>query len=151
MLVGKAKRLTENNNLSAQYMSIHLHSDDLIFHKEGNDIISAGFGINSILLSKGLPPILSFSNKTFESDNKTNEDSSIFKSFKNLAVPLGLFTTNKYNRATSEDKCEHQGTLPDSMFDKLMQLADYDKPEKAKSKKNRNKSNNKSMRKHNKR
>lgn len=131
-------------------MSIHLHSDDLIFHKEGNDIISAGFGINSILLSKGLSPILSFSNKNIK--NNELEDSSIFKSFKNLAVPLGLFTTNKYTRDTKCDKdnCEHQGTLSDSMFDRLFQMADYDKP---KSKKNRNKSkeNNKSMRKRNKR
>ena len=134
-------------------MSIHLHSDDLIFHKEGNDIISAGFGINSILLSKGLSPILSFSNK--KSDSNELEDSSIFKSFKNLAVPLGLFTTNKYTRDTKCDKdnCEHQGTLSDSMFDRLFQMADYDKPETPKSKKNRNKSkeNNKSMRKRNKR
>jgi len=127
-------------------MSIHLHPNDLIFHKEGNDIISAGFGINSILLSKGLSPILTFSPR-----EESDEDSSIFKSFKNLAVPLGLFTTNKYNRETQEDKCEHQGTLPDSMFDRLMQMADYDKPEKPKSKKHRNNSNNKSMRKHNKR
>jgi hypothetical protein len=128
-------------------MSIHLHPNDLIFHKEGNDIISAGFGINSILLSKGLSPILSFSNKI----PNESDDSSIFKSFKNLAVPLGLFTTNKYNRATEEDKCQHQGTLSDSMFDKLMQMADYDKPEKPKSKKMKNKPNNKSMRKYNKR
>lgn len=130
-------------------MSIHLHPNDLIFHKEGNDIISAGFGINSILLSKGLSPILSFSPR--KDEQESDEDSSIFKSFKNLAVPLGLFTTNKYNRATEEDKCEHQGTLSDSMFDRLMQMADYDKPEKPKSKKQRNKPNNKSMRKHNKR
>jgi len=131
-------------------MSIHLHPNELIFHKEGNDIISAGFGINSILLSKGLSPILSFSNKT-PKEEESDEDSSIFKSFKNLAVPLGLFTTNKYNRATEEDKCEHQGTLSDSMFDKLMQMADYDQPEKPKSKKMKNKPNNKSMRKRNKR
>jgi len=130
-------------------MSIHLHPNDLIFHKEGNDIISAGFGINSILLSKGLSPILSFSPR--KDEQESDEDSSIFKSFKNLAVPLGLFTTNKYNRATEEDKCEHQGTLSDSMFDRLMQMADYDKPEKPKSKKQRHKPNNKSMRKHNKR
>jgi hypothetical protein len=134
-------------------MSIHLHSDDLIFHKEGNDIISAGFGINSILLSNGLSPILSFSNKKVDDDEQN--DSSIFKSFKNLAVPLGLFTTNKYTRDTKCDKdnCEHQGTLSDSMFDRLFQMADYDKPETPKSKKNRNKSkeNNKSMRKRNKR
>ena len=82
-------------------MSIHLHSDDLIFHKEGNEIISAGFGINSILLSKGLSPILSFSNKKVDDDEQN--DSSIFKSFKNLAVPFGLFTTNKY---ANETKCE---------------------------------------------
>lgn len=134
-------------------MSIHLHSDDLIFHKEGNDIISAGFGINSILLRKGLPPILSFSNKNIKHGNEL-EDSSIFKSFKNLAVPLGLFTTNKYTKTTSCEKenCEHQGTLSDSMFDRLFQMADYDKPETPKSKKNRNKKeNNKSMRKRNKR
>ena len=131
-------------------MSIHLHPNDLIFHKEGNDIISAGFGINSILLSKGLSPILSFSLRE-EDESHESDDTSIFKSFKNLAVPLGLFTTNKYNRETQEDKCEHQGTLPDSMFDRLMQMADYDKPKKSKSKKMRNNSNNKSMRKHNKR
>ena len=132
-------------------MSIHLHPNDLIFHKEGNDIISAGFGINSILLSKGLSPILSFSPR--EENKLESDDSSIFKSFKNLAIPLGIFTTNKYNQTTKceKEECEHQGTLPDSMFDKLMQMADYDKPEKPKSKKNRNKPNNKSMRKHNKR
>ena len=133
-------------------MSIHLHSDDLIFHKEGNDIISAGFGINSILLSKGLSPILSFSNKKVDDDEQN--DSSIFKSFKNLAVPFGLFTTNKYANDTKCEKenCEHRGTLPDSMFDKLLLMADYDKPEPPKSKKQRNKKeNNKSMRKRNKR
>ena len=133
-------------------MSIHLHSDDLIFHKEGNDIISAGFGINSILLSKGLSPILSFSNKNIK-NNESNEldDSSIFKSFKNLAVPLGLFTTSKYTQSIKckKEDCTYQGTLPDSMFDRLMQMADYDKPDKPKSKKNKkiNKTNNKSMRK----
>jgi len=133
-------------------MSIHLHSDDLIFHKEGNEIISAGFGINSILLSKGLSPILSFSNK--KNDDDEPNDSSIFKSFKNLAVPFGLFTTNKYANETKCEKenCEYRGTLPDSMFDKLLQMADYDKPEPPKRKKQRNKKeNNKSMRKRNKR
>jgi hypothetical protein len=63
-------------------MSIHLHPNELIFHKEGNDIISAGFGINSILLSKGLSPILSFSNKVKEESEESDE--SIFKSFKNF-------------------------------------------------------------------
>jgi hypothetical protein len=135
-------------------MSIHLHSDDLIFHKEGNDIISAGFGINSILLSKGQSPILSFSNKTpneGEYDEDESDNSSIFKSFKNLAVPLGLFTTNKYTESIKceKEKCVYQGTLPDSMFDRLMQMADYDKPDKPKSKKNRNRNKIKSMRKRN--
>jgi len=71
-------------------MNIHLHPDELIFHKVGDEIVSAGFGINSVLLNKGLPPILSFSTK--ESDESEVENPSIFKSFKNLAVPLGLFT-----------------------------------------------------------
>ena len=138
------------NNLCAHYMNIHLHPDELIFHKVGDEIVSAGFGINSVLLNKGLPPILSFSTK--ESDESEVENPSIFKSFKNLAVPLGLFTKTlqQQQQHKKEEEAEHKGTLPDSIYDKLMQMADFDKPEKPKSKKHRNKYNNKSMRKHNK-
>ena len=53
------------------YMSYFL-SNELIFNKENNEILSAGFGINSILLNKGLPPILSFtSNYSFEALHQT--------------------------------------------------------------------------------
>ena len=63
---------------------------------------------------------------------------SIFKSFKNLAVPLGLFTKSlqqQQQQYKKEEEAEHKGTLPDSIYDKLMQMADFDKPEKPKSKK----------------
>jgi len=130
-------------------MNIHLHPDELIFHKVGDEIITAGFGINSVLTNRGLSPILSFAgNPSAEEENP-----SIFKSFKNLAVPLGLFTTNKYDRQQPQhlEAAEHKGTIPDSIYDKLMQMADFNKPPKPKSKKNKGKTNNnKSLRKHNK-
>lgn len=138
-------------------MNIHLHPDELIFHKVGDTIVSAGFGINSVMLNRGLSPILSFAGKPSSSSSSSleeQEDPSIFKSFKNLAVPLGLFTTNKYaeqQQQQQRENVEHMGTVPDSVYDKLMQMADFNKPAKPKSKKNRGKTNNKSMRKHNKR
>jgi hypothetical protein len=71
------------------YMS-HFSSDELIFHKVGNEIISAGFGINSILLNQGLSPLLSFTRdydtSSSESDSDSDSDSEkprkkVFKSY----------------------------------------------------------------------
>jgi hypothetical protein len=117
-------------------MSNHIHEDELIFHKVGDEIISAGFGINSVLLNRGLPPILSFlkghtdlSSSSSDSDDeeKVKEDKSVFKSFKNLAVPLGLFTSDKYKqRQHDEHEHNNKGAIPDDLFDKLLNLVDSD-------------------------
>ena len=83
-----------------------MNPDELIFHTVGNELISAGFGINSSLLKRGLAPILSFAtneDSSSSSDSDSNEssedeDKSVFRSFKNLAVPFGLMTSDKYKQ-----------------------------------------------------
>ena len=117
-------------------MSNHIHEDELIFHKVGDEILSAGFGINSVLLNRGLPPILSFlkghhddssssSSSDSDDEDKVKEDKSVFKSFKNLAVPLGLFTSDKYKQRPHEYE-HNKGAISDDLFDKLLNLVDSD-------------------------
>ena len=130
-------------------MSIHLHPDELIFHKVGDDIISAGFGINSILLRRGLPEMLAFS-----TNNETNGvNPSLFRSFKNLAVPFGLFTSNNYNKHPPNEDAEYMGSIPDSLHDTLINHATYKSTNLTKKKKPKPtniKHNNKSAKKRNK-
>jgi hypothetical protein len=131
-----------------------MNPNELIFHKVGNDIISAGFGINSILLQRGLSPMLSFTG------SRDNEDESVFRSFKNLAVPFGLRVKEKHavdgeEKEEREEKGERKEkehtTVPDSLYDKLLQLAQYDtKHDKPSSKKRGIRRNNKSLKKRNK-
>lgn len=130
-----------------------MNPNELIFHKVGNDIISAGFGINSILLQRGLSPMLSFTGKDIDRD----EDESVFRSFKNLAVPFGLRVKEKHavdddEREEKEERKEKEHTtVPDSLYDKLLQLAQYDtKHDKPSSKKRGIRRNNKSLKKRNK-
>ena len=131
-------------------MSIHLHPDELIFHKVGDDIVSAGFGINSILMRRGLPAMLTFSS-TYAVTNDEDEDEddpSMFRSFKNLAVPFGLFTSDNYNQHPHNEDVEYMGAIPDSLHDALLTQAAYKTA--TGSKKRKSKRNNTSMKKRNK-
>ena len=130
-----------------------MNPNELIFHKVGNDIISAGFGINSILLQRGLSPMLLFTGKDIDRD----EDESVFRSFKNLAVPFGLRVNENKKGKDNDDnddddvKIKEHTTIPDSLYDRLLQLAQYDvKHDKPSSKKRGIRRNNKSLRKRNK-
>jgi hypothetical protein len=128
------------------YMS-HFSTSELIFHKVGNEIISAGFGVNSILLSKGLSPILTFtsnfSNEEDESSSSDDENVSnsvikqtkqVFKSFKNLAVPIGLFTTKTPN--IHSDIPKEYSHIKDDIYEELIKLSTF--KNKPQSKKNNN-------------
>lgn len=129
-------------------MNIHLHPDELIFHKVGDDIVSAGFGINSVLMRRGQPAILTFTT-TVEPDYDDEEgDPTIFKSYKNLAVPFGLFTSTNYKQHEISD-AEYIGAIPDDLHDSLLAHATY-KTAAASKKRKSAKQNNKSMKKRNK-
>lgn len=140
------------------YMS-HFSSNELIFNKVGDEIISAGFGINSILLTKGLSPILSFTNH-YDTDHETSSSSSnssdsdsdtedsnkkkVFKSFKNLAIPLGLFLDNNKKAKNPDNKAKNPDNdyyhehkqIPNDMYDELLKLVYYNDKEKRQTKKN---------------
>jgi len=141
-----------------------MNPDELIFHTVGNELISAGFGINSILLKRGLAPILSFatndetssSSSDGDSDSSSDDeekDKSVFRSFKNLAVPFGLMTSDKYKQHPHKEDVEDRGVLPDTLYDNLLKLVSRPtqkiKNHSAKRKVHK-RSNNKSARKHNK-
>jgi hypothetical protein len=132
-------------------MSIHLHPDELIFHKVGDDIVSAGFGINSVLLRRGLPAMLTFTTTyavNDRQDDEEDEEESVFRSFKNLAVPFGLFTSNNYNQHPHNEDVEYMGAIPDSLHDALLTQAAYKSA--SGSKRRKSKRNNTSMKKRNK-
>ena len=146
------------------YMS-HFLSDELIFHKNGKEFVSAGFGINSILLNKGLAPLLSFtkdydhsssSESGSDSDSDSDSDSSsssssntntkvgiikkkVFKSYKNLAIPIGLYLDESKDKHTGEygEVSEHIKHLPDDIYDELMKLIHYDEKQKRQTRKNK--------------
>ena len=134
-----------------------MNPDELIFHKVGDEIISAGFGINSILLKRGLSPMLSFatydesssSSDGDESSSDEEKDKSVFRSFKNLAVPFGLMTSDKYKQYPHNEGIEDRGVLPDALYDNLLKMVETTpKPPKKNSAKRRPKrNNNKSARK----
>jgi hypothetical protein len=116
-------------------------------------------------MNKGLPPILSFTNDYDNSDSSDSDSSSsssssssdsesetskkpkkqVFKSFKNLAIPIHLFSMHEPSKISKRDDeyMEDHGHLPDNIYDELIKLVDFDKKQKRKSKKNyKNKSNN---------
>ena len=145
-----------------------MNPDELIFHTVGNELISAGFGINSILLKRGLAPMLSFatnnesssSSSSSDSDSDSSssddeEDKSVFRSFKNLAVPFGIMISDKYKQHPHKEGVEDRGVLPDTLYDNLLKLVDMTPPiQKIKKhsakRKVHKRNNNKSARKRNK-
>ena len=66
------------------YMT-EISAKDMIFYKEGDNIMSGGFSIDSILLHKGLSPM-----QTKNNGGALSGGDSVSSIFKNLAVPAGL-------------------------------------------------------------
>lgn len=117
--------------------------EHFIFNKDGDNIISAGFGINSILMKKGLPPILTFDKSTtasYDDDESSSDDEStpVFKSFKHLAIPISLLSspnTNVFFENQHTDTDDSHSQISDDIYDKLLKLVEFDNWKKRKSKK----------------
>ena len=122
-----------------------MYMEHFIFYTVGDNIISAGFSINSILMKKGLPPILTFDKSNNEPALKEDYDTEepVFKSFKHLAVPISLLSTpnkNMFDEKRIDDEIMHS-QIPDDIYDKLLKLVEYDNWKKRQSKKSRSSSN----------
>lgn len=111
-----------------------MSANDLIFYKEGGNIMSGGYKLNSIFLQNGVSPMqtVNFRKKgletnSLESDSK--KDSNISSLFEDLAIPAGLFFNNA--KLFSQNKIPYQPyeehtMLPDDIFDKLFKMVEYD-------------------------
>jgi hypothetical protein len=114
-----------------------MSANDLIFYKEGGNIMSGGYSINSIFLKNGVSPMqtVNFRKKgletnSLESDSKdSSSKNSISSLFEDLAIPAGLFFNNAKlfpeNKIPFEEYKEHT-MLPDDIFDKLFKMVEYD-------------------------
>ena len=125
-----------------------MSANDLIFYKEGGNIMSGGYKLNSIFLQNGVSPMqtVNFRKKgletnSLESDSKeskkdgkndkshSSKDSNISSLFEDLAIPAGLFFNNA--KLFSQNKIPYQPyeehtMLPDDIFDKLFKMVEYD-------------------------
>ena len=119
----------------------HLTPNELIMHKVDDTFLSAGFGINSILMNRGLPPMLSFTSE--EVFNEDPDGKSVFTSFKHLAVPVGLYKSHAQPEPDDEEEYEYRGSMPDILHDRLLGLVSHNNagtPGKPSSKKQKHKS-----------
>ena len=116
--------------------------NDLIFYKEGDQIKSVGYSINSILLQNGMSPM-----KTFNTSKQIGGD-NISSDFEELAVPSGLsYISQKKSSselfsggALKHNPSDEREMLSDDIYDKLFGLVEYDKKQKRKTRKHRSSS-----------
>lgn len=127
-----------------------LSANDLIFYKEGGNIMSGGYNLNSIFLKNGVSPMqtVNIRKKGLESNSESsNKDSSnkdgkndkshssnISSLFEDLAIPAGIYFNN--TKLFSENKIpfkeyEEHTMLPDDIFDKLFKMVEYEPSLKA--------------------
>ncbi len=111
-------------------MTSELRPDELLFYKEGDNIMSGGYSINSLFLNDGISPM-----KTLNSlENDQTGGKKISSIFDNLAVPAGLFLINQ-NSFTgmsnlTTNKYKNSEMLPDNIFDEFMKMIEVDKKNK---------------------
>jgi hypothetical protein len=130
---------------------VDMNNDDFVLYQQGGEIISGGYSINSFFLREGIAPMKSFNNDLNANadisgggcGSKKNDISSSFDSF---AVPAGLFYIyeKKKNNYGNGDADEHKknnkdndfkkdhNMLPDDIYEKLFQLAQFNKQKKNK-------------------
>ena len=117
--------------------------NDLIFYKEGDQIKSVGYSINSILLQNGMSPM-----KTFNTSKQIGGD-NISGDFEDLAVPSGLsfFPKKKSSNfdlfsggSSKKNPADQHEVLSDDIYDKLFGLVEYDKKQGRKTRKHRSSS-----------
>ena len=115
-----------------------LNSNDLVFYKEGENVMSGGYKLNSIFLQNGVSPMQTNNinngkkrNKGLESEEEKNLslDKEVSSLFNDLVIPVGLFLNNSKlfpeNKLPFREYEEHT-MISDDIFDKLFKMVEYD-------------------------
>jgi hypothetical protein len=138
--------------------------DELVMYKEGDNIKSAGYTVNSLLMKGGHSPITSYfkggtlesrihdnSNSDSESDSDSDSDSDLDKEekketkgkdpFLNLAIPAGIMlivqqpNQSEYEKKSyANDNYRNCDMLSDDIYDKLFEFASFKQKRKEKEK-----------------
>ena len=90
----------------------------MVMYKEGNDILSTGYKINSYHLNNNIPVSKTLNNIDNKNLDKKNKVSDLFS---NLAIPSGLFSIEKNKILDNNFKINTSDKIIDStIFDKLL-------------------------------
>ena len=107
----------------------YFDANDLIFKNDTeNGIHSGGFSVNSIMMKKGISPIMTINDNQFGGDGKLVSDL-----FNNLVVPNWVLSHNNHKYGGSNDDTDSDsdsdsdsdmmgGAISDDLHDKLLEL-----------------------------
>lgn len=112
----------------------NLSAKDFVFHRDGDNVYSGGFKVQSTLMRQGVPII----------EKQRGGGASTLLS--ELAVPAGLLylqqnTPSKMGQIARSTTTKNGGTVPDGLYDKLLNLATVSKPKNKTLKRNNQKNN----------
>lgn len=105
-----------------------LQDDDFVVIKDGKNIMSGGFSVNSVLLKLQKSPMFTMNNNTKYMGGGEN----VSDLFKDLAVPAGLFFhpmygSGKQPNSSIHSEIDEDEELQDDIYDKLIELASTNK------------------------
>jgi hypothetical protein len=116
-----------------------LNSNDLVFYKEGENVMSGGYKLNSIFLQNGVSPMQTNNTKKrqkgleseqdSDSSNSLSLDKEVSSLFNDLVIPVGLFLNNSKlfpENKVPFKKYEEHTMISDDIFDKLFKMVEYD-------------------------
>ena len=124
-------------------MQSEITPNDLVVFKEGNNIMSGGYKIDSLFLKNNIPPIQN-------SNINLQKGGDITSLFSNLAVPAGLLLLQqKAPKKNIQTLYEERKVVDSSLYDKLLDHVHKKKriPHNRKTKVNKKSSSKKTTRK----
>jgi hypothetical protein len=100
--------------------------DDMVFNKSNGTVQSAGFTVNSILMQKGEPALI-----TKNYGTQTGGGGNVSDLFKDLAVPAGLaqFTRKQFGGDVHESKIQKNvdpEPISDDLHEKLLKMVELE-------------------------
>lgn len=110
--------------------------DDLIFYSEDGQIKSGGYSLKSALLQQNISPMMTLNVTSGIFNEQENQDvdenkvggKRVSTPFENLAVPVGVFyLTQKFPKHEEQIHYKEHTPISDELYDKLFELASYDK------------------------
>jgi hypothetical protein len=106
-----------------QQQSTIMNDDDFVFNKSSDGkISSAGFTIDSILMQKGEPALLTRNGGSIQTGGNVSD------LFKDLAVPAGLvsFTPKQRGGTSHANIVNNDVVIPDDIHEKLLKMVEVD-------------------------